>query len=154
MFQIKPVLEHTQDILTRSAQTIMSKHMRDQKVREVKSEKRDPMWLKHSHSFSDVQHVLVFSNIPLLLCFLFEHIFKIDNNTPGQIVSGLDVTCVLVSLPSTHEKPWCGRLFEMRNLVDPLQLSSMFHKSSTSMYCKGLGNDDSFGTYNCSLGMA
>ena len=60
----------------------------------------------------------------------------IDDHTSGLIVSGLDVTCVLVNLPSTHEEPLSGRLFRMRNLVDPLQLSgrilfsSIFHRAS------------------------
>ena len=31
----------------------------------------------------------------------------------GQVVYGLDMTCVLVNLTSTHEYPWSGRLFMM-----------------------------------------
>ena len=75
-------------------------------------------------------------------CFVFCWAqLDIDDNTSGRIISGLDVTCVLVSLPSTHESPWCGPLFRMRNLGAPLQLServllpSLFPKSSMPL-CK------------------
>ena len=46
-----------------------------------------------------------------------------DDHTSGQTVSGLDVNCALVNLPSTREQPRGGRLFRMRHLVDLLQLS-------------------------------
>ena len=36
--------------------------------------------------------------------FFWAHL-DIDDHTSAQIVSGLDVTCILVNLPSTHEKP-------------------------------------------------
>ena len=76
-----------------------------------------------------------FINVPLLLCKPWAHL-DIDDHIYDQIVSGLDVACVLVCLLSTYDEPWCGRLFKLRNLVAPLQLServlcpSMFHESS------------------------
>ena len=42
MVQIKPVLKHTQDFLTRSARKVMNKHTRDQKAQETRSEKEIP----------------------------------------------------------------------------------------------------------------
>ena len=47
----------------------------------------------------------------------------IDDHTSGQIVCGLEVTCVLVNLPSTHEQPRGGRSFRMPTHVGPIQLS-------------------------------
>ena len=116
-----------------------------------------------------------FCKTPLLLCLLFSAHLDINDHTSGQIVSGLDVICALVNLSSTREEPWCGRLFRMRNLVDPLQLSlrilfptlsqkqSMLLSSrlsklvfvclTTSVYSNRIGNEDSFGKYKCSLGM-
>ena len=40
-----------------------------------------------------------FFSVPLVLCVLLIT-FDMDDNTSGQIVSGLDVTYVLVNLPS------------------------------------------------------
>ena len=71
-------------------------------------------------------------------CFAFfrAHL-DIDDNTSGQIVSGLDVTCGLVNLPSTHEEPWSGRLVQgsgsrgpAPTLRERILFPSMFHQSS------------------------
>ena len=84
--------------------------------------------------------ILGFSVSHCCFAFLCAHL-DIDEHTSGRIISGLDVTCVLVNLPSTHESPWGGPLFRMRNLGAPLQLServllpSLFPKSSMPL-CK------------------
>ena len=62
-----------------------------------------------------------FFNVPLLLCFLLSTFGQ--DHTSGPIVSGLDVTCVLVNRPSTDELPSDGRLF--RKLADAIQLSEI-----------------------------
>ena len=92
--------------------------------------------------FSGMQVVFLgFFSVPSSLCVLLIT-FDIDDHTSGQIDSGLDVTCVLVNLPSSREQTGSRtRLFRMRKLVDPLQLSErtlfppMFHKSSILLVC-------------------
>ena len=56
-------------------------------------------------SSSDVQLVLVSFQTSVAALVSIEHTSHLDtdDNTSGHIVSGLDVTCVLVNLPSTHE---------------------------------------------------
>ena len=46
---------------------------------------------------------LEFISIPLLLCFILTTFGHRYHHISGQIVSGLDVTCVVVNLPSTRE---------------------------------------------------
>ena len=81
----------------------------------------------HEFLSTDVQLVIGVFCFPSLLCFL------LSDHTSLQIVAGLDVTCILVSRPSTHEKlSLGGRLLKIRNHLDPFQLPERVLLASTS----------------------
>ena len=69
-------------------------------------------------SFSGVHLVCDFFNVSLL------------QDSFGHIESR--TALFLVGLPSSHEQPWSGRMFMLRNVVGPIQLSERIQVTSMS----------------------
>ena len=91
----------------------------------------------------------------------------------GHKWTGLDVVCFFVNRSPDHVHPFGGLSSNLVNRVNPVHESdrsrfpSIFQSSSrrssitskvvlvalvTSMYCSGIGNDSSLGTYSLTLG--